>query len=62
MPPTWNTTGIPASCAWAHTGSSPTWLGEWSGGQPEAMSSAAAPCSMASAASAGARSRSARGT
>ena len=43
MPPTWKTTGMPASWARAHTGSRPMWLGEWPGGQPDATSRAAAP-------------------
>ena len=61
MPPTWNTTGMRASSARAHTGSRPTWLGEWSGGHPDATSRAAAPVAIASSARAGARSRSASG-
>ena len=62
VPPTWNTTGMPASWAVAHTGSRPRWLGEWPGGQPDATSSAAAPISMASSAMAAARSKSTSGT
>ena len=62
VPPTWNTTGMPASLAAAHTGSRPTWLGEWVGGHPDATSSAAAPISIASAAIGPACSRSASGT
>ena len=50
VPPTWNTIGMPASCARAHTGSRPMWLGEWPGGQPDATSSAAAPIAIASSA------------
>ena len=62
MPPTWKTTGMPASWARAHTGSSPMWLGEWPAGQPDATSSAAAPWAIASSAIAAARSKSASGT
>ena len=36
VPPTWNTIGMPASAAAAHTPSRPRWLGEWPGGHPEA--------------------------
>ena len=48
VPPTWNTTGMPASSARAHTPNRSVWLGECRGGQPEATSRAAAPCASAS--------------
>ena len=48
MPPTWKTTGMPASWAWAHTPNRSRWLGRERGGQPEATRSAAAPWSIAS--------------
>src|SRR4030095_14789095 len=61
VPPTWNTTGMPASSARAHTGSRPMWLGEWPGGQPEATSRAAAPGARGSSARARARAGAASG-
>ena len=42
-PPTWKTIGTPASCATAHTGNRPTWLGECPGGQADGIISALQP-------------------
>ena len=61
-PPTCSTIGMPASCAIAHSGSRPIWLGEWPSGQRDGIINALAPASIASRAVFFVSSKSASGT